>query len=76
MLNTTLMAELRAALESNVCTSRNVEDLSVELSLPAHGYGSATTKVSRISADEYLVEDVLFSMSGEWDLVFQKTFDR
>lgn len=48
------------------------ETLAVSLWMPSMGHGSAPVKVEKIADGHYLVSEVYFVMSGDWDIRVQQ----
>lgn len=46
-------------------------DVGVKLWMPSMGHGSSPVLVRRVDIGTYLVEDVYFSMTGDWDIQIQ-----
>ncbi len=48
--------------------------LAVDASMPEHGHGmNRTPKITRTEAGEFLVQGMLFHMTGHWELYFDVT---
>ena len=45
--------------------------LAIELVMPSMGHGTSPVRVQKMDIGTYLVEDVFFSMPGEWDVKIQ-----
>ncbi len=53
--------------------ARNVA-LAVDASMPEHGHGmNRTPKITRSESGEFLVQGMLFHMTGRWELYFDVT---
>jgi len=56
--------------ESHQPTSLS-QNLNVEIWMPGMGHGSLPTHVTSVRSGEYLIENIFFSMPGEWEIRIQ-----
>lgn len=48
-----------------------LRNVNIELWMPGMGHGSLPTSVTAVSTGEFLVENIVFTMPGEWEIRIQ-----